>query len=173
MMSTASGALIATATVARTDVEPLRRAGLRARTRTETEDAERDVHSDRLYVVVLGIAVIVIAALLNDVVAALTIAYDILVGGLLVAILGGFLWKRATGTGALWSMAVGTVVTLGTMFAVGDVLANEPIYYGLAASLVAYVVASLLTTRTPAEVLQVWDDRLAGHDATVPEQVAT
>ena len=70
-------------------------------------DAERDVHSDRIYVVVLGVAVIVIAALLNDVVAALTIAYDILVGGLLVAILGGFVWKRATGTGALWSMGVG------------------------------------------------------------------
>ena len=61
-------------------------------------------------------------------------------------------------------MAVGTVVTLGTMFVVGDVLANEPIYYGLAASLVAYVVGSLLTPRTPAEVLQVWDDRLAGRD---------
>jgi solute:Na+ symporter, SSS family len=172
MMSTASGALIATATVARTDVKPLLARAL-GRDSTETEDAERDVHSDRLYVVVLGIAVIVIAALLNDVVAALTVAYDILVGGLLVAILGGFLWKRATGTGALWSMAVGTVVTLGTMFAVGDVLANEPIYYGLAASLVAYVVASLLTTRTPAHVLQVWDDRLAGHDATVVEQVTT
>ena len=103
------------------------------------------MHSDRLYVVVLGIAVIVIAALLNDVVAALTIAYDILVGGLLVAILGGFLWKRATGTGALWSMAVGTVVTLGTMFVVGDVLANEPIYYGLAASL------ARLRRRQPAD----------------------
>jgi solute:Na+ symporter, SSS family len=106
----------------------------------------------------------VVAALLNDVVAALTIAYDILVGGLLVAILGGFLWKRATGTGALWSMAVGTVVTLGTMFIVGDVLANEPIYYGLGASLVVYVVASLATPRTSPEVLQVWEDRLAGKE---------
>ncbi|MDT5287941.1 MAG: solute:Na+ symporter, family [Mycobacterium sp.] len=184
MMSTASGALIATATVARTDVKPLleRLIGSGAEA-TEGENAERgrgersdgadDVHSDRLYVAVLGIAVIVIAALLNDVVAALTVAYDILVGGLLVAILGGFLWKRATGTGALWSMAVGTVVTLGTMFAVGDVLANEPIYYGLAASLVAYVVGSLLTKRTPADVLQVWDDRLAGRDAAAPERVAT
>ena len=154
-------------------MKPLLLQGSFGRDTDEAEDAERDVHSDRLYVVVLGIAVIVIAALLNDVVAALTIAYDILVGGLLVAILGGFLWKRATGTGALWSMAVGTVVTLGTMFVVGDVLANEPIYYGLGASLVAYVVASLLTTRTPAEVLQVWDDRLAGHDVTAAEQVAT
>jgi SSS family solute:Na+ symporter len=171
MMSTASGALIATATVAKTDVKPLL-LRLIGRDAPQEQDAESDVHSDRLYVVVLGIAVIVIAALLNDVVAALTIAYDILVGGLLVAILGGFLWKRATGTGALWSMGVGTVVTLGTMFAVGDVLANEPIYYGLAASLVAYVVASLLTPRTPADVLEVWDDRLAGRDAAT-EPVAS
>lgn len=162
MMSTASGALIATATVARTDVKPLllRLIGRPA----ENEDAERDVHSDRMYVVVLGIVVIVIAALLNDVVAALTIAYDILVGGLLVAILGGFVWKRATGAGALWSMGIGTVVTLGTMFVVGDVLANEPIYYGLGASLIVYVVVSLVTPRTAPDVLQVWDDRLAGRD---------
>ncbi len=171
MMSTASGALIATATVASTDVKPLL-LRIMGRGKSAETDGERrtnaaDLHSDRLYVVVLGIVVIVIAALLNDVVAALTIAYDILVGGLLVAILGGFVWKRATGTGALWSMGVGTVVTLGTMVIVGDVLANEPIYYGLGSSLVAYVVASLLTTRTAPEVLQVWDDRLAGKEETV------
>jgi solute:Na+ symporter, SSS family len=170
MMSTASGALIATATVARTDVKPLltRMLGRNGNRDDSAPDAERsdannDVHSDRLYVVVLGIAVIVIAALLNDVVAALTIAYDILVGGLLVAILGGFLWKRATGTGALWSMAAGTVVTLTTMFVVGDVLANEPIYFGLAASLLAYIVGSLASPRTPAGVLQTWTERLAGR----------
>ena len=174
MMSTASGALIATATVASTDVKPLLLRivgrGKSAQTEGERRTNAADLHSDRLYVVVLGIVVIVIAALLNDVVAALTIAYDILVGGLLVAILGGFVWKRATGTGALWSMGVGTVVTLGTMFIVGDVLANEPIYYGLGASLIAYVVASLLTPRTAPEVLQVWDDRLAGKEETVRDR---
>lgn len=166
MMSTASGALIATATVARTDVRPLLLRLFRKPADT-AGTAELEVHSDRRYVAVLGILVIVIAALLNDVVGALTLAYDILVGGLLVAILGGFLWKRATGAGALASMAVGTVVTLGTMAVVGDVLANEPIYYGLAASLLAYIVVSLLTPRTPAAVMQVWDDRLAGRDADV------
>lgn len=167
MMSTASGALIATATVARTDVKPLllRLVGRGDADNPANSATENEVRSDRIYVVVLGIVVIVIAALLNDVVAALTIAYDILVGGLLVAILGGFLWRRATGTGALWSMAAGTVVTLTTMVVVGDVLANEPIYFGLAASLLAYVVGSVTSRRTPADVLQVWDDRLAGHDA--------
>lgn len=162
MMSTASGALIATATVARTDIKPLL-FRLVGRKPEQVENSEVEVHSDRRYVAVLGILVIVIAALLNDVVGALTIAYDILVGGLLVPILGGFLWKRATGAGALVSMAVGTVVTLGTMAIVGDVLANEPIYYGLATSLIAYVVVSLATTRTPAAVLAVWDERLAGR----------
>ena len=91
-------------------------------------------------------------------------SYLISTGILLVAILGGFVWKRATGAGALWSMGVGTAVTLGTMVLIGDVLANEPIYFGLAASLLVYVVASLMTPRTPPEVLQVWDDRLAGRD---------
>ena len=180
MMSTASGALIATATVVKTDVKPLlfrgfgraeregaeRIQGERSDGGSDRGDAGSDVHSDRMYVVVLGIVVIVIAALLNDVVAALTIAYDILVGGLLVAILGGFVWKRATGTGALWSMGVGTVVTLGTMVIVGDVLANEPIYYGLGASLIVYVVASLMTPATSPEVLAVWDGRLAGKGGT-------
>jgi SSS family solute:Na+ symporter len=47
------------------------------------------------------------------------------------------------------------------------------INYGLAASLLAYVVASLLTTRTPADVLRAWDDRLAGRDAAVAERVAS
>ncbi|STZ87709.1 Na+/solute symporter [Mycolicibacterium fortuitum] len=168
MMSTASGALIATATVARTDIKPMLMR-LVGRGPEETENPEVDVHSDRRYVAVLGVVVIIIAALLNDVVGALTIAYDILVGGLLVPILGGFLWKRATGAGALAAMAVGTLVTLGTMAVVGDVLANEPIYFGLVSSLIAYVGVSLATPRTSPEVLRVWDDRLSGHEqADVP-----
>ncbi len=167
MMSTASGALIATATVARTDIKPmlLRLLGRRPDTGDHAENPEVDVHSDRRYVAVLGVIVIIIAALLNDVVGALTIAYDILVGGLLVPILGGFLWRRATGAGALAAMAAGTVITLGTMAVVGDVLANEPIYFGLAASLITYVVVSLATPRTPAPVLQEWDDRLSGRES--------
>jgi SSS family solute:Na+ symporter len=48
---------------------------------------------------------IVIACLLQDVVAALTVAYDILVGGLL--------GRRGTDVGAIAAMAVGAVATLG------------------------------------------------------------
>jgi SSS family solute:Na+ symporter len=163
MMSTASGALIATATVARADVVPFVGRLLGRGPGASDGNPEHDVRANRLYVVGLGVVATVIAMLLSDVVAALTIAYDILVGGLLVPILGGFLWKRATGTGALAAMGVGTVVTLVTM-ALTDVLANEPIYFGLGASLVAYVVVSLATPSTRPEVLDTWFGRLSGRE---------
>ncbi|MFE4467837.1 sodium:solute symporter [Leifsonia sp. NPDC056824] len=168
MMSTASGALLAAATVARTDVMPLLRRLTGRRPAAPEGNPEHDVRANRWWVAALGLVVVIIAALLNDVVSALTVAYDILVGGLLVPILGGFLWRRATGTGALWAMGAGTVATLGTMAALGDVLANEPIYVGLGASLAAYIVASLLSPRTPAAVMAVWDARQKG----TPEPVS-
>ena len=116
MMSTASGALIAAATVARADVLPFVAGWFGKTVNTDdTDNPEHDVKADRMWVLGLGIVAIVIAIILKDVVAALTIAYDILVGGLLVAILGGLVWKRGTGVAAVASMAVGTVVTLGTM----------------------------------------------------------
>ena len=167
MMSTASGALIATATVARADVMPLlgRLVGRKAGADTDGSNPEHDVTSNRIYVAVIGVLSIVIAALLNDVVAALTIAYDILVGGLLVPILGGFFWKRATGAGAMAAMAVGTVVTLGTMlFVEAGVYANEPIYFGLISSLLVYIVVSLATPPTHDTVLARWSARLAGQE---------
>jgi SSS family solute:Na+ symporter len=177
MMSTASGALIACATVARADVTPLvLRLFGRTSTRIGEGNPEHDVRENRIFVIVLGIVGTLVAMVLTDVVAALTVAYDILVGGLLVSILGGLTWKRANGAGAIASMIVGTVVTLGSMVVYGvmagdalsGVLANEPIYWGLLSSLVVYVVVSLATKPTPADVVQRWNDRKAGRftDAT-------
>ena len=123
-----------------------------------------------MWVLGLGIVAIVIAIITKDVVAALTIAYDILVGGLLVAILGGLVWKRGTGVAAAASMAVGTVITLGTMIILeinaevplDGIYANEPIYYGLAASAVVYIAVSLLTKPTDPAVMKNWQRRVAG-----------
>lgn len=110
----------------------------------------------------MGLAVIVIASALNNVVEALTLAYNLLVGGLLVPILGGLLWKRGTAAGALASVAAGGLTVIGLMVSLG-VLANEPIYYGLLASLAAYVAVSLATRPTDQAVLTVWRERLAGR----------
>ncbi|MFI1616386.1 sodium:solute symporter [Streptomyces lydicus] len=174
VMSTSSGALIACATVANNDIWARIRGVVRRQ--SPATDAPHgpdagpggageprdEVHGNRVFILLMGLAVIVIALALNNVVEALTVAYNLLVGGLLVPILGGLLWKRGTGAGALASVAVGGLTVVGLMLSLG-VLANEPIYYGLLASLVAYVAVSLATRPTDAAVLDAWRARLAGR----------
>jgi len=174
MMSTASGALIAAATVAHTDVTPFVASWFgKSISVNSDENPEHDVRANRIWVLVLGIVTVSLAILVDDVVAALTIAYDILVGGLLVAIIGGLLWKRGNGIGAAASMAAGTLVTLGTMIILeiqaeqkfDGVYANEPIYFGLIASAVTFIVISSLTRPTPTQVIEHWNQRVAGTAA--------
>jgi SSS family solute:Na+ symporter len=166
MMSTASGALIASATVAANDVWP--RFFGRSKRQEENHD---EVRSNRMFTLVLGILAIAIAVALNDVLAALTVAYNILVGGLLVAIIGALVWRRGTRLGALASMIVGAVTSVGTMVLL-DIYDNKAIYYALGASLLVYVLVSLATPRTDVEVLRRWERRLDGTpDATTPEPV--
>ena len=112
-MSTSSGALIATATVAKEDIV----AAFRRRRHsvptpvapggehlTPTQEHD-EVSGSRWYILGFGVLTIVLACVISDVIAALTIAYDILVGGLLVAIIGGMVWKRGTLSGA-WCPSV-------------------------------------------------------------------
>ncbi|QHY95606.1 Sodium/proline symporter [Streptomyces sp. S4.7] len=165
VMSTSSGALIACATVANNDIwARLRELSGQRGGRPETAGERDEVRDNRAFILVMGLAVICIAIALNDVVGALTVAYNLLVGGLLVPILGGLLWRRGTVQGALAAMVVGGLSVVGLMIAYG-ILANEPIYYGLIASLVVYVVVSLATRPTDAAVLAAWRRRLAGEGA--------
>jgi SSS family solute:Na+ symporter len=158
-MSTSSGALIACATVANNDIWSKLRGAVR---RDGEEEQHDEVRGNRAFILVMGVAVIVTAIALNNVVEALTVAYNLLVGGLLVPILGGLLWKRGTAQGALASVVVGGLAVVSLMAAYG-ILANEPVYYGLLLSLAAYVTVSLATPPTDAAVLAAWRDRLAGR----------
>ncbi|WP_024759017.1 sodium:solute symporter family transporter [Streptomyces exfoliatus] len=167
VMSTSSGALIACATVANNDIWSRLRG-----TASAAKDDHDEVKGNRLFILIMGAAVIVIAIALNDVVQALTVAYNLLVGGLLVPILGGLLWRRGTVQGALAAVTVGGLAVIGLMWTYG-ILANEPVYYGLLASLAAYVIVSLATRPTDAAVLAHWRARLAGQDTTgAPEPEA-
>lgn len=161
VMSTSSGALIACATVANNDIWSRLRGAVRG-PEGEGADGHDEVKGNRAFIFAMGVAVILISIALNDVVEALTVAYNLLVGGLLVPILGGLLWKRGTAQGALASVAVGGLAVVGLMAAYG-ILANEPVYYGLLASLAAYVVVSLATRPTDEATLTAWRERLAGR----------
>ncbi|WP_399897005.1 sodium:solute symporter [Streptomyces sp. BBFR51] len=172
VMSTSSGALIACATVANNDIWSRLRGVIRS-TDDEHGDVQGEAHDEvkgnRLFILVMGLAVIGTAIALNNVVEALTVAYNLLVGGLLVPILGGLLWKRGTAQGALAAVAVGGLAVVGLMAGYG-ILANEPVYYGLLASLAVYVAVSLATRPTDEAILTAWRERLAGRAPdTAPE----
>ncbi|MET8688954.1 sodium:solute symporter [Streptomyces sp. NPDC004732] len=162
VMSTSSGALIACATVANNDIWSRLRGVVKAE--GAGDEPHDEVKGNRLFILIMGIGVVCIAIALNDVVQALTVAYNLLVAGLLVPILGGLLWKRGTAEGALAAIAAGGLSVVGLMWGYG-ILANEPIYYGLLTSLAVYVVVSLATKPTDAQVLAAWRERLAGRGA--------
>jgi SSS family solute:Na+ symporter len=158
VMSTSSGALIACATVANNDIwSRLRRIGKAA-----PSEEHDEVKGNRAFILLMGVAVIATAIAIDDVVQALTVAYNLLVGGLLVPILGGLVWKRGTVHGALASVVVGGLAVI-TLMATYGILANEPVYYGLLASLAAYLVVSVATPATDTAVLAAWRERLAGR----------
>jgi SSS family solute:Na+ symporter len=112
-----------------------------------------------------------IACALGDVIEALTVAYNLLVGGLLVPILGGLVWRRGNLPGAMASMIAGGLTVI-TFMVTDGLLANEPIYYGLLAGLTAYVAVSLLTKPTEEAVVQAWHRRLAGEQATAVRELS-
>ncbi|MGP0151242.1 sodium:solute symporter [Pseudomonas oryzihabitans] len=136
MMSTASAGLLAASTTLTEDLLPRLRGG-----RASTLGIARS------FTLLTGLAVLAIALLVNDVIGALTLAYNLLVGGILVPLLGAILWKHATTAGALASMLLGSGAAI--VFMLKDGLeANTPIYFSLGLSLVSFVVVSLLTARS-------------------------
>lgn len=135
MMSTASAGLLAASTTITEDLLPKLRGGQRS-----------SLGLNRLMTLLTGIVVLGIALVVNDVISALTLAYNLLVGGMLIPLIGAIYWKRATTRGAIASMTVGFVTALGFMIRDG-LDANTPIYYSLAAGLIAFVAVSLLSGR--------------------------
>ena len=133
MMSTASAGLLAASTVLTEDLLPKLRGG-----------KQSSLAINRLFTLLTGIAVLGIALVVEDVISALTLAYNLLVGGMLVPLIGAIYWKRATTRGAIVSMSLGFVTALAFMIKDG-MDANTPIYYSLAIGLVSFVVVSLMS----------------------------
>ena len=131
MMSTASATLMAAATTFAEDLLP------RLRGRKPT------LMADRLSTLVMGIIALGCSLALSDVFKPLTVAYDLLVGSILVPILAAIFIRRPSAAAAIASMMVSAAVT--ALFLARDGLdANSPIFYGLGSSLVCFVLISVL-----------------------------
>lgn len=149
VMSTASAGLIASSTILAGDVY----GAFLAR-----GDHNR-VLASRVTTLIVGAATVITSLVVADVVGALTVAYDLLTGALFVPIVGGLFWRRATTAGALSSMLVSGGVVVALMITRG-LFSNDPILYGMLASLVVFVVVSLLTPRPSERAMAAWERRL-------------
>ena len=135
MMSTASATLMAAATTFAEDVLP-RLQGRRA-----------TLLADRASTLAMGVISLVISLALSDVFKPLTIAYDLLVGSILVPIVGAIYWQRASTRAAIASIAVSAGVTI--FFLAKDGLdANTPIFFGLGSSLLVFCSVTILGSGT-------------------------
>src|SRR6202042_3113695 len=84
----------------------------------------------------LGLIMTLLSCVMHDVIAALTVAYDFLVGGLLVPVVGAILWRRGTAAGALTAISVGGML-VAALLCLKGLDSDAPIYAGLGGSLVA------------------------------------
>jgi SSS family solute:Na+ symporter len=140
MMSTASACLLAASTVLLEDVYlRLRGAG-----------SIGSVRQSRWVTMVFGLLMTLVASGTHDVIAAITVAYDLLVGSLFVPVIGAMLWKRGTGAGALACIALSAPTVVGTLITQG-IDSDAPIYAGFAMSLGVYIVVSLITRPAAAQ----------------------
>ena len=139
LMSTASAGLLAASTTAAQDLWPLF---------SGRKGEEGSAHENRAFTLLLGVIVLAIAMAVSDVISALTMAYNLLVGGMLIPLLGAIYWKRASTLGSIASMVLGSLTAAFFMYSDG-LDANTPIYYSLAVGAVSFVLISLLS-RQPA-----------------------
>lgn len=153
LMSTASGTLLASATVLASDV-------YRRFLRPDLGDA-RFLWISRLFTGVLGIGVVTVALSLRDVITALDVAYTFLTGAVFMPVIAALFWRRATSIGTVVSMCVSAIAATAAMLVFGPG-STPPIVIGLVTSLAVLVAVSFLTTPPPAEHLRSWENRLAG-----------
>lgn len=135
MMSTASAGLLAASSTLTEDLLPRFRGGKTS-----------GVGINRLCTLLTGVFILVLALLVTDVLSALTLAYNLLVGGMLVPLIGAIFWKRATAAAATTSMTLGCLAAMAFMLKDG-LAANTPIYYSLSIGVSSFVLVSLLSRR--------------------------
>ncbi|MGL4723770.1 MAG: sodium:solute symporter [Scandinavium sp.] len=132
LMSTASACMMATSTLFMYDLYP-----------SLSGKAPGTLTADRRATLFFGLLILLLASLIADVLTALTVAYNILVGILLIPLIGAISWKRASTAGAMWAMAL-SACTLLFFMARDGLMANSATWFALLVNLLAFVGISLL-----------------------------
>lgn len=135
MMSTASAGLLAASSTLSEDLMPRLRGGKAS-----------DMTTTRWCTLGCGLLILMLGLIVSDVLSALTLAYNLLVGGLLVPLVGAVFWRRATAKAAVVAMVLGCLTAVGLMIKDG-LAANTPIYGSLAVAIASFVYFSIAVKR--------------------------
>ncbi|CAM3772684.1 Sodium-coupled monocarboxylate transporter 2 [Pseudomonas reidholzensis] len=100
LMSTASAAMMAAASTIAQDILPAVR------------KQPSSLNTNRIATLVAGLVTLALSLVLDDVFKPLTVAYNLLVGCMMVPLVGAIYWKRSSTTAALVSMGLSALVTL-------------------------------------------------------------
>ena len=113
--------------------------------RDEGEEAPANLKVARISVAVIGVGALGLALVMPGIISTLVFAYTMYAAGVFVPVVGGLLWKRATSTGAVAAIVVGSGIGLTgelNLVSYGD---WPVIVVGGLGSLVAFVIGSLTT----------------------------
>lgn len=160
LMSTASGPTLAASTLITRDIY------VRFINPNSTEESQLRI--SRVVTLIVGAFVIVSAVWIQDVLAALDVAYDLLSGAIVIPVMAAFFWKRATWQGTVSSMVISSIVIIVTLAREG-LTATNPIIYGIFTSLVVLVAVSLLTPPTEPGKLKEWEDKISSDTSSSME----
>lgn len=151
LMSSCSGQTLATSTLIINDI-------LRYQCCTD-EAIKKHMFCTRLTTFLVGIASIIMALVIGNVLEALDIAYALLSGCVFMPVVCGFFWKKATAKGALYSMIASLIVTTSCIIFYG---ASSPITImtGMFVSLITLIISSLIYKDIDIQKLEKWNNTL-------------
>jgi len=98
---------------------------------------------------VIGLCALLLAGMMTNVLDLMLYSYAFMVSGLLVPVIGAFYWKKSTPAGAMGAMLIGGGTTITLQIAGLTLPYNlDPNVFGISASLLSFIIISLLTFKT-------------------------
>lgn len=143
LMSNASGAIFASATLITNDI---------IKVYVKKDMTDKDIiNTSRIVILGLGVLAIVFSVWIQNILVALDMAYAILSGAIFVPLIIGLYWKRVTSKAAFYSIIASSLVIF-ISFIIFGITSTLPIIYGLITGLVVIVGFTLIIPENNIEV---------------------
>ncbi|NEX77885.1 sodium:solute symporter [Bacillus thermocopriae] len=136
LMSNASGAIFASATLITNDI--IKVYGKKVRNDQEI------IKTSRIVTLGLGVLSIIFSIWIQNILVALDMAYAILSGAIFAPLVIGLYWKRVTSQAAFYSIIASSLVIF-TTFMIYGITSTLPIIYGLLTGILVIVGVTILT----------------------------